>query len=117
MVTYFALTKLVNQNHSDNWKDHSCVSNDTKYFDYVTEEDGGTTAFIIDSIGSSLSFLALTGIACIILSDTKLQAHPNMLIAKKCMCDAFIYYQFFNRYMVCGHQWNNLADRFYARTV
>ena len=116
MATNFALLKLDLLNSRD-WTNTTCASNNLKGFDYVTDEDSGKPAFIADSIGSGLSFVALTGVAMLIFADKRLQAHPNILIAQKCMCDAFIYFQFFTRYQVCGHHFNALAAKVYAITV
>ena len=62
----------------------------------------GLTFFNLDITGATLSMVALLTIAIIILSDQKIKAHPNQMIAYVFLCDAYLFCQFLTRYLVCG---------------
>jgi len=58
-------------------------------------------------MGLSLaSAIMLAFVALIIFTDKRLQAHPNMLIAFTCLADAFNFFNFFSRYLICGYELN-----------
>ena len=58
----------------------------------VSDDDRGTTYFRIDVIGLTISFLALTVVGFAILSDKRVKAHPNKIIAYICLSDAYNYF-------------------------
>jgi len=58
----------------------------------VSYEDLGTVYFRIDIAGFLVSFIALTFVGLVILTDKRIQAHPNKLIAFICLSDAYNYY-------------------------
>jgi hypothetical protein len=73
--------------------------------------------FQADMYLALLSALALGAVALIILTDKRLQGHPNMIIAYTCLLDAYTFYNFFARYVVCGYDKNVFYDQLFATTV
>jgi hypothetical protein len=59
--------------------------------DYVNLYKSGLPFYQVDLIAASLSVLALLIIALVILSDEKMKAHPNQMIAYVFLCDAFLF--------------------------
>lgn len=68
-------------------------------------------------LGIALSAATLSFISLAILSDERVRAHPNKLIALVCMCDAYTYNMFFNRYLICGWGLNYGLTRLFSWTV
>ena len=58
----------------------------------VSTDDRGTLYFRIDVIFLTISFLALTIVGFAILSDKRVIAHPNKIIAYICLSDAYNYF-------------------------
>ena len=83
----------------------------------VSFDDQGTTYFQIDVIGLTISFLALTVVGFAILSDKRVKAHPNKIIAYICLSDAYNYFQILSRYIVCGFGLSYRLDYFFSQTV
>jgi hypothetical protein len=71
----------------------------------------------MDMIGFTLSFLALSLVGFVILSDKRIRTHPNGLIAFICLSDAYNYFQILSRYIYCGYGWNQYLDQFFTNTV
>ena len=93
--------------------DRSC-SLEKGYVNYLVS---GTLDFNVDITLLFLSSLALGFIALIILTDKRLQGHPNMLIAYTCLIDAFNFFNYFSRYLECGYSLNDFFNRLFATTV
>mmetsp|Transcript_27446 Transcript_27446/g.34100 ORF Transcript_27446/g.34100 Transcript_27446/m.34100 type:complete len:89 (+) Transcript_27446:165-431(+) len=70
--------------------------------DYVTEATRTLTWFRIDIGCIIVSMLALSFISWSILTDRRIRGHPNNIIALICLCDAYQYAQYLNRYFICG---------------
>ena len=85
--------------------------------DYVNMNKQGLAFFNIDVTAAALSTVALLTIAIIILSDQKIKAHPNQMIAYVFLCDAYLFCQFLTRYFVCGYGLNPYLSYLYAITV
>ena len=58
----------------------------------------------MDIIGITLSLLSLSFVSLAILSDKRVQGHPNNIIAYICICDAYTYCQYLTRYIICGYK-------------
>ena len=58
---------------------------------YVNYSKLGLTFFNLDVTAATLSMFALTTVALIILSDEKIKAHPNKMIAYVFLCDAYLF--------------------------
>jgi hypothetical protein len=84
---------------------------------YVDDDDSGYLNFDIDMSLSLMSSLALGFVALIILTDSRIQGHPNKIIAYTCLIDAYNFYNFFTRYVVCGYDLSAFFDRMFANTV
>ncbi len=84
---------------------------------YVNERSTSFAWFKYDTVAASISCLALTLIALLILCDKRAQTHPNKMIAYVCLCDAYTFCQFVVRYVVCGYGWSNYLNWLYAITV
>ena len=85
--------------------------------DHVSDDNKGMPAFNWDVALSLTSAIFLAFVAFIILSDKRLQAHPNMLIAYTCLADSYNFFNFFIRYVTCGYQLNVYLDYLFAATV
>ena len=85
--------------------------------DYVNTNDPGKPFFRADFTGAALSAGALLIVALLILSDKKLGAHPNKIIAYVFLCDAYLFFEFLTRYVVCGYNWNSIITYIYAITA
>jgi hypothetical protein len=59
--------------------------------DYVNLYKSGLPFYQVDLTAAGLSFFALLIIALVILSDDKIKAHPNQMIAYVFLCDAFLF--------------------------
>lgn len=77
--------------------------NDTLYFDdyavncnpsdaTVSNDDIGDTYFRLDIAGFTISFIALSCVGLVIISDKRIRTHPNELIAYICLCDSYSYF-------------------------
>ena len=53
----------------------------------------------------------------LILTDKRVRGHPNNIIALILMADAYTYFQFLTRYIVCGFSLNQELDKLFAFTV
>ena len=53
----------------------------------------------------------------LILTDKRVRGHPNNIIALILMADAYTYFQFLTRYIVCGYELNQELDKLFALTV
>jgi hypothetical protein len=84
---------------------------------YVNDDDSGYLNFDIDMSLSLMSSLALGVVALIILTDSRIQGHPNKLIAYTCLINAYNFYNLFSRYVVCGYDLNALYSGMFANTV
>ena len=84
---------------------------------YVDDDDRGTLYFNLDITLSLMSSLSLGFIALIILTDKRIQGHPNKLIAFTCLIDAFNFYNYFSRYLACGYGLNLQYSLLFASTV
>ena len=85
--------------------------------DHVSSNDVGTAPFNWDMALSLTSAIFLAFVAFLILSDKRLQAHPNMLIAYTCLADSYNFFNFFIRYVTCGYSLNRYLDYLFAATV
>ena len=68
----------------------------------VSSDDKGELYFNLDIMGFTLSFLALSAVGLVIMSDKRIRTHPNELIAYICLADAYSYFQILSRYIYCG---------------
>lgn len=73
--------------------------------------------YFYDISSAGLSSVALFLVAILILSDRRLHAHPNKLIAYICLCDSYTFMQFVIRYLLCGYGLSEYANWLYAITV
>ena len=53
----------------------------------------------------------------IILTDKRIRGHPNNIIAFICMADAFTYFMYITRFLVCGFDLNQYMNWLFATTV
>ena len=86
-------------------------------FEYVTANDRGDAFFRADLIGSACSCFALFFVGMIILTDKRIRGHPNNIIAFICMSDAFTYFQYITRFVVCGFDLNQYFNYVFALTI
>ena len=84
--------------------------------DHVSTDDAGTFWFRLDIFGLSLSFISLSFISYAILSDKRVRSHPNDIIAFICLCDAYTYCQYLNRYFICAFDLNTNSDWLFGAT-
>jgi hypothetical protein len=84
---------------------------------YVYIDDKGKLGFDVDMVLSLMSSLALGFVALIIFTDSRIQGHPNLIIAYTCLFDSYNFYNFFSRYVSCGYNLNGVYDRLFASTV
>ena len=84
--------------------------------DHVSPDDAGTNWFRADIIGISLSLVSLSFVSYAILSDKRIRGHPNNIIAYICLCDAYTYCQYFNRYLICGYDLNQYLEVLFSWT-
>ncbi len=82
----------------------------------VSNDDVGETYFRLDIAGFTISFIALTCVGLVILTDKKLRTHPNELIAYICLSDAYNYFQILSRYIYCGFQISTYLDVIFSHT-
>ena len=68
-------------------------------------------------IGSGCSCAFLFFVGMIILTDKRIRGHPNNIIAFICMADAFTYFMYITRFLVCGFDYNDHANWLFATTV
>ena len=90
-----------------------CNDDDT----HVSSDDAGTTWFRVDIFGISLSLISLIFVSFAILADKRVRSHPNSIIAMICLCDAYTYSQFLQRYFYCGFLLNIKMERLFSWTV
>ena len=64
-----------------------------------------------------LSAASLTFVSLAILSDKRVRSHPNNIIALVCLCDAYTFFQFFNRYIICGYSLNLYLEMLFSWTL
>lgn len=76
----------------------------------VNWEDSGFAWFKFDLFLSILSGLLLGLVALMIFQDTRLQAHPNKLIAYSCLFNSYNFFNFSMRYITCGYGWNDFLN-------
>ena len=60
--------------------------------EYVNVNNAGSLFFRLDIYGAAVSTIALLVVALVMLSDEKLGAHPNKMIAYVFLCDAYLYF-------------------------
>ena len=77
----------------------------------------GSVFYRADIIGASCSFAFLFFVGMIILTDKRIRGHPNNIIAFICMADAYTYFQYITRFLVCGYDLNQYANWLFATTV
>ena len=85
--------------------------------EYVGVDHRGDAFFRANLIGASFSFCGLFLVGMLILSDKRIRGHPNNIIAFICMSDAFTYFQYMTRYVVCGFDYNTELNKLFATTV
>lgn len=85
--------------------------------DGVSYDDAGLTYFKIDLALSLLSGIILGAVGLTIMIDTRIQAHPNKLIAYTCIFNSYNFFNFAMRYITCGYQLNTFLDEVFGMTV
>ena len=70
---------------------------------HVSKDDAGSNWFKVDIVGITISLVSLSFVSYAILSDKRIRGHPNNIIAYICLCDAYTYCQYLNRYIICGY--------------
>ena len=65
----------------------------------------------------AISMISLSFISFAIFTDRRISGHPNSIIALICLCDAFQYAQYFNRYFICGFDWTHNLQQMFSYTV
>ena len=85
--------------------------------DYVTADEVNDTWFRIDIACISLSMLSLSFVSWSILTDKRIRGHPNNIIALICLCDAYQYAQYLNRYFICGYDLSDKLQWVFSKTV
>ena len=83
----------------------------------MSSEDRGEFFYNIDCIGSALSCLLLFAVGMLILSDKRVRAHPNNIIALILLADSYTYCQYLTRFIVCGFNLNAGLDRLFCVTI
>lgn len=84
--------------------------------DRVSGDDQGTVYFKLGICVTFLSVVSLSFVSLSILSDKRVRSHPNNIIAFICLCDAYTFCQFLNRYIICGYQLNLYLERLFSWT-
>ena len=85
--------------------------------DHVSSDNQGAAWFRADIAGIILSLCSLSFVSFAILSDRRVRTHPNKLIAYICLCDAYTYAQYLNRYIICGFRLNLGLERLFSWTA
>ena len=85
--------------------------------DYITDDKEGEAWFRIDIACISLSMLSLSFISWSILADKRIRGHPNNIIALICLCDAYQYAQYLNRYFICAFDLTKQLRMLFSYTV
>ena len=83
----------------------------------MSADDRGRTYYRLICSSAFISFLLLFSFGLLILSDKRIRGHPNNIIAFIMMADAYTYFQFLTRYIVCGYEMNTMLDQLFASTV
>ena len=83
----------------------------------MSDDDRGRTYYQLIIICACISFILLFSVGMLILSDKRIRGHPNNIIALILMADAYTYFQFLTRYIVCGFEMNEMLDQLFASTV
>ena len=84
--------------------------------DRVSAADKGATWFQLSIIFTFISVVSLSFVSLAILSDKRVKTHPNNIIAYICLCDAYTFCQFLNRYIICGYTLNIYFERLFSWT-
>jgi len=85
--------------------------------DVTNTEIQGSLWYQIDVSAIFLSLLSLSFVSWAILWDKRIRGHPNNIIALICLCDAYTYCQYFQRYVVCGYGWNFFFTKLFSWTA
>jgi hypothetical protein len=83
----------------------------------VSSDDNESFWFKIDVTGFAISFVALSFVGVVILSDKRIRTHPNQMIAYICLSDAYNYCQILSRYIYCGYELNIYLDQLFSYSV
>ena len=84
--------------------------------EHVSADDQGTTYYQLGIIITFMSVISLMFVSLAILSDKRVSSHPNNIIAYICLCDAYTFCQYFNRYIICGFSLNLYLERLFSWT-
>lgn len=84
--------------------------------DHVSNDDAGSNWFWADIVGITISLVSLSFVSYAILSDKRIRGHPNNIIAYICLCDAYTYCQYLNRYIICGYNLNKYLEVLFSWT-
>ena len=82
----------------------------------MSADDVGTNWYRADIIGITLSLVSLSFVSFAILTDKRIRGHPNNIIAYICLCDAYTYCQYLNRYIICGYDLNRYLEVLFSWT-
>jgi hypothetical protein len=83
----------------------------------VSSDNQGTPSFRFDIAAALASSFTLAFVASLIYSDPKLRKHPNDLIALVFICDAFVFFQYASRFLLCGLSLSELYNYVFALTA
>ena len=108
------LIQYADSNHTETI---DCVQWDSDEGKVVSEDDRGRTYYQLILICAFISFVLLFSVGMLILSDKRIRGHPNNIIALILMADAYTYFQFLTRYIVCGYEMNEMLDQLFASTI
>ena len=100
----------------EDWVDDADTVDCNPDDDHVSSDDQGTGWYRFDIIGICLSLASLSFVSYAILSDKRVRGHPNNIIAYICLCDAYTYCQYLNRYIICGYGLNLGLERLFSWT-
>jgi hypothetical protein len=70
--------------------------------------------FWFNCMSAFASAIALAFVAMLIFTDSRLQGHPNKLIAYALLADAYTFWQYGTRYITCGFGINRELDLLFA---
>ena len=94
-----------------------CIQSQIDEENVVSADDKGRIYYKLICLCTFISFVLLFSVGMLILTDKRVRGHPNNIIALILMADAYTYFQFLTRYIVCGFELNKELDILFASTV
>ena len=94
-----------------------CIQSQIDEENVVSADDKDRIYYKLICLCTFISFVLLFSVGMLILTDKRVRGHPNNIIALILMADAYTYFQFLTRYIVCGYELNQELDILFASTV